>query len=357
MVNTEKLLLGLLAPVTNNMNIRRAFTLCFAIAITSLSVRISTASARELGDATDQVLLVPLFVFATLLLHFLPSLIKSKIVLIACGISLVATLFGHLNYFVHSAERNDVLREIKAEDSPKVRGLSERIADVSREYSSIGSRTETDISRLLATESRWKVRSALRSESAEAKRKISLSNQLAALKQELAKLREASGSDTVTREISRIASVSPITVRVSFGLLLALLVDLSGAILWYEIAHGKVETSINIRKPETEVIENEKVNVPTLVDAPIMSSTKVELREDTKLATIHVSNDMDVSAIILAINEGKCRQTVSSIQKHLRCRTSRAAELNRIVKEVLKHSKQCIEKSDDTQRLHRNANS
>lgn len=317
------------------MNIRSALTLIFAIAITSISVYISAVSARELGGTTDQVLLVPLFVFATLLLHFLPSLTKNKLVLIVCGLCLVASLHNHLNFFVHSAERNDALRETKAEDSPKVRGLSERIADVSREYLLTGSRTGTVISQLLATESSWKVRSALKIELAEAKRKITLSNQLAALKLELAKLRETSGSDTVTSEISRIFSVSPVTVRVSIGLLLALLVDLSGAILWYEIFHGKVVTSNNISKSETEVIENAKVHEPILVDAPIMSSPKVELRENTKLATTHASKDNDVNAIILAINEGKCRQTVLSIQQYLRCRTSRAAELNRIVKEVL----------------------
>lgn len=325
----------MLAPFVNNMNLRRSLTLCFAIAITSLSVHISAVSARELGGTTDQVLLVPLFVYATLLVHFLPSLIKNKLVLIICGLSLVATLFSHLNFFVHSAERHDALQETMAEDSPTIRGLSERIADVSREYSSIGSRTETVISQLLATETNWKVRSALKIELAEAKRKITLWNQLEEFKQELAKLRETSGRDTVTSEISRIASVSPVTVRVSFGLLLALLVDLSGAILWYEISHGKVETANNISKSETEVIENAKGHVPILVDAPIMSCPKVELRENTKLATTHASIDKDVNAIILAIKEGKCRQTVLSIQKYFRCRTSRAAELNRLVKEAL----------------------
>lgn len=317
------------------MNIRRALTLCFAFAITSIGVYISSVSARELGGTTDQVLLVPLFVFATLLLHFLPSLTKNKLVLIVCGLCLAASLFNHLNFFVHSAERADAQREAKAEDSIKVRGLSERIADVSREYLSTGSRTVTDISQHLATESSWKVRSALKIELAEAKRRVTLSNQLAALKQELAKLRETSGSDTVTSEISRIVSVSPVTVRVSFGMFLALMVDLSGAILWYEILHGKVATSNNINKSETEVIGNAKVHEPILVDAPIMSSPKVELRENTKLATTHASKNNDVNAIILAINEGKCRQTVLSIQQYLRCRTSRAAELNRIVKEVL----------------------
>jgi hypothetical protein len=293
------------------------------------------AAVSALDRGVDQFLLVPLYVTATLLVHFLPSLTKNKLVLIVSGLCLVASLHNHLNFFVHSADRADVLRETKAEDSPKVRGLSDRIADVSREYLSTGSRTETDISRRLATESSWKVRSALKIELAEAKRKITLSNQLAELKLELAKLRETSGSDTVTSEISRIVSVSPVTVRVSIGLLLALLVDLSGAILWYEIFHGKIVPSNNISKSETEVIENAKVREPILVDAPIISSPKEELHESTKLATTRSSEDKDVNAIIWAINDGKCRQTVLSIQKYLRCRTSRAAELNRMVKELM----------------------
>ena len=314
------------------MNIR-ALTLCFAIAITSISVYMAAVATLDRG--VDQVLLVPLYVTATLLVHFLPSLTKNKFVLIVCGLCLVASLLNHLNFFVHSAERADALREAKAEDSTKVRGLLERIADVSREYLSTDSRTETDISQRLATESSWQVRSALKIELEEAKRKITLSNQLAALKLELAKLRETLGSDMVTSEISRIVSVSPVTVRVSIGLLLALLVDLSGAILWYEIFHGKVVNSNIISKSETELIENAKVHEPILVDAPIMPSPKVELRENTKLATTPSSEDKDVNTIILAIRDGKCRSTVTSIQKLLSCRTSRAAELNRIVKKVM----------------------
>jgi|GEM_PF-6788063 hypothetical protein len=314
----------------------RALTLIFAITVTSLSVYISAVSAKDLGGTTDQAILVPLFVFATLLLHFLPSLSKNKFLLFVCGICLVVSLFNQLNFFVHSAERADALRETKAEDSIKVRGLSERIADVSREYLSTGARTETDISQRLATESSWKVRSALKFELEEAKRKITLSNQLAALKLELAKLREASGSDTVTSELSRIFSVSPVTVRVSLGLLLALLVDLSGAILWYEILHGIPATSDNDTASEAEVIAQEKVHKPILVDAPNLLSPKEELRENTKLVTTRESEDKDVNAIILAINDGKCRLTVASIQKYLSCRTSRAAELNRMVKEAMR---------------------
>lgn len=314
------------------MNIR-ALTLCFAIAVTLTSVFMAAVAALDRG--VDQFLLVPLYVTATLLVHFLPSLTKNKLVLIVCGLCLVASLFNHLNFFVHSAERADAQRETKAEDSIRVRGLSERIADVSREYLSTGSRTETDISRLLATESSWKARSALKIELAEAKRRVALSNQLAALKLELAKLRETSGNDTVTSEISRIVSVSPDTVRVSIGLLLALLVDLSGAILWYEIFHGKVTTSNNTRKSETEVIENVKFHEPVFMAAQHISSPKVELSEDTKLETTRSSNDKVVNAIVLAINDGKCQSTVKSIRKYLSCKTSRAAELNRTVKEVM----------------------
>jgi hypothetical protein len=311
------------------------FKLIFAIASTSLGVYLSAVSAMDLGGTTDQVLLAPLFVFVTLLVHFLPALVKNKFVPFICVICLVASLFNLVSFFVHSAERADVLRETKAEDSLKVREISESIADVSREYESTDSSTETGISHLLATKSSWNVKFALKIKSAEAQRKIELSNQLATLKLERAKIRETLGIDTVTSEFSRFLHVSPITFRVSIGLLIALMVDLSGAILWNGIFNGKVVTSNNISKSEAEVIENAKVHEPIWADAPTMTSPKVKSRKNTKLATTASSEDQDVNAIILAMNDGNFRPTVISIQKYLHLRTSRAAEVNRKVKELL----------------------
>jgi len=312
------------------------FKLIFAIASTSLGVYLSAVSAMDLGGTTDQVLLAPLFVFVTLLVHFLPALVKNKFVLFICAICLVASLFNLVSYFVHAAERADALRETKAEDSLKVREISESIADVSREYESTDSRTETGISQLLATNSSRNVKFALNIKSAEKKRKIELSNQLATLKLDRAKIRETLGRDSATSGISRILHVSPITFRVSIGLLIALMVDLSGAILWNGIFNGKVVTSNNIGKSETEVKENARVHEPILGDAPIMSGPKVVLSENAKPATTQASEDKDVNTIILAMNDGNFRPSVVSIQKYLHLRTSRAAEINRKVKELLR---------------------
>lgn len=316
---------------------RRLVTLGFAVAITLTSVLMAAIAALDRGGSTvDQILLVALSISVTLLVHFLPSLTRKKFVLIVWGICLFAALFNHLNFFVHSAERADALRATNAEDSIKVRALGERIADVSREYSSISSRSKTDISRDFVSATGWKVRSALKIELAEAKRKTVLSNQLSTLKTELANVRETAGNDAVTTEISRVSGASRVTVNVSIGLLLAMLVELSGAILWYEILHGTPAKRISDSASGAEAISHVKAFEPILVNAKIKTNPNVELSEKNNPATPQAVADKDVSSIILAINNGKCRPTAASIRELLSCRTSRAAELNRMVKVVMR---------------------
>jgi hypothetical protein len=315
---------------------KQALTISFAIAITITSVLMAAVAAQDRGGSTiDQILLVSLSISVTLLVQFLLSLTRNKLALIVWVLCLAAALFNHLSFFVHSVERAETIKSIKAEDSIEVQALSERIADVSREYSLIDTRTETDITKRLVAATGWKGRSALNVELTEARRKILLSNQLAALKLELAKLRERAGSDAVTSEISRIVGVSPATANVSIGLLFALLVELSGAILWYEYLHGIKVMTNNVIESEDKVLANGKAHKPIVVNTPIISSQKEDLSENTKVAQTLTSKDKDVNAILLAINDGRCRPTAASIRELLSCRTSRAAELNRIVKVII----------------------
>ena len=314
----------------------RAITFSLAIAITATSVFMSVVAAIDRsGTTVDQILLVALSVSVTLLVHFLPSVTKNKMVLIVWGLCLLAALFNHLNFFVHSSERADAMRAIKADDSIQVRGMAERISDISHNYVSIGARSETEISHDLATATGWKLRAALHIELDEARRKIQLSNQLAALKSELARNRETAGNDLVMAEISSITGISGITVSVVIGLFLAVLIELSGALLWNEILHGQFSKKQNVSTSATEGTkgtEEGNAHKPILMDAPILSSAKVESTKNVRVAVLPVNEDKDVIKIITALNEGKCQLTAASIRDLLKCRTSRAAELNRQVK-------------------------
>jgi hypothetical protein len=315
----------------------RALTISFAIAITITSACIAGVAALDRGGtAVDQVLLVALSIIVTLMVHFLPSFTKRKLVMIAWALCLVAAIFNHLIFFVHSAERAEESRETKTENSIKVRGLSDRIADVSHEYYSITSRSLPAISQQLATEVNWKIRSALKIEQSEAMRKIILTNQLGALKSELAKIREMAGSDVVSSELSFISGISRVTVNLSTGLLFALLLEVLGAILWYETFHGITAKTKIEKEADAEVKASERVHKHSLVDSPIMTIDKDELSDSFKVEKTPKSNDKDVNEILLAINNGRCRATADSIRKLMKCRTSRAAELNRMVKEVMK---------------------
>lgn len=318
------------------MNLR-ALTLGFAITITLTSVLMAAVGAQDRGGSSvDQLLMVALSVCVTLLVHFLPSLTRNKMALIVWGLCMSAALFNHLNFFVHSAERAEIRRGMEAESSIKVRGLNERIADVTRDYTSIDARTETEISHSLVLAKGWKLRSALNIELAEARRKTVLSNQLAALKLELAKTREMAENDVVTSEISRVAGISPITANVSIGLLLALLVELSGAILWFEILHGKAIKAETVSVPANQEMSPGIDFVPIAVEPPITPSGHAMQN------AAHLSKDKDVNTIMLAIRNGECRATAASIRALLKCRTSRAAELNRMVKGVMHTELQAV---------------
>jgi hypothetical protein len=274
---------------------KKQLTLFFAITITSVAVLIAVASGLERGSTLfDQVIFVTLAVSVTLLAHLLPALIQGRLALVVWAFCLVVSFYGYMVFFTGSQSRTG---EAQAEHVLASDSSLDRLADLKLSRDAIQSRSISLIANDLSVTKESHKRSALLLELQEAKRKITLQKQIDAMRDSIGKERDSvSHSDVVTKSLG----VTGGTVSFVVAFLMSLLVEISGAILWFNLLHAKPS------EPEQAKSEN-----------------------------VHKAVNQDLVQVMQAISSGKCQKSQRAIRQYLGCSQSKATELNRLVKTSL----------------------
>lgn len=261
------------------------------------------------GTLVDRTLLVAISVVIVLAVHLLPGISKRPVTWLIWSACLFAAIYGHLSFITYASQRAAISR---ANESAVTVGTQQQIEAVKSALNGIQARPIAIIAAELAEAEGWKRRSALKLELDEAKRAEQLKLQLASLYATATTARTTVLSDPVIARVSAISGLPEAQISIGIGLMLSVLVELVGALLWNEALKSNINSNAPVIQ---EVAQEEKANNEAV--------TKV-------MATITGPAD-PVALVRYAITTGKCKVTVASIREFLHCSQEKAMAVRREV--------------------------
>lgn len=276
------------------------------IFVTSTAASMTAIAAWDRGGTIlDKALLVALSIVIILAVHLLPALSRRPstwMIWIGC---LFCAIYGHLTFLTHASLR---AAETRAQQSVLTVGTERQIEATREALAGIKARPVAQVAAELAQESDRRVRAALREEIAEGRRAEALRDDLVRLSAISTTALVTGTTDPVTSHLAVVTGWSESTIMVIIGMLFSILLELIGALLWFEA----------LRK-DTKSLEKDvtlSLNVTKSVTHPVL----------------HVVPVTDViTDLRTAISNGHCRVTVASIRQFMGCSQSRAMELRRIL--------------------------
>lgn len=275
----------------------RVATWALALIATLSAVAMTAVAAWDRGGTDiDKALLVCMAVTVCIGAHLLPALSRrplSWLLWVAC---LLATVYGHLTFFTHAGLRAG---EGRVQIAIQVADANRQIGAMREALAGIKARPVATVARDLGharTEGRI---AALREELAEAKRAARLQDELVAATAAVASNREAARGDPVEARLAVVTGSSAAGIGLAVGLSFAILIELTGAFLWYEALR------VSAAKP-----------IPTAIQTAIATASEPD----------------QLAALREAIAAGLCKPTVSSIRIFLGCGQSRAIEMRRALR-------------------------
>ena len=276
------------------------FFLAVLITVTAILMSIIAAINRG-GGFTEQILLISLSVIMVLAVHFLPAISRRLPAWILWFGCLLCAIFGHLTFLTHSVLNAS---ESRVQRSVQVRSTDAQIKAVKDALSAISARPAAVVAAEMANTNDWKRVVALREELRQSKRADGLRDELVRLSAVTAEAVVANSADPVTSRIASITGLSEAGITITIGLLFSILLELTGAFLWFETLRRQPVTL-----PVTTVTES---------------------------VTTHVTaRSADLSRLVEAIQARQCRTTVRSIRTFLHCSQQKAMMLRR---EILANS-------------------
>ena len=286
------------------MNAKKTLTVGLALIITTIAVAMAAIAAMDRGGTlSDNILLVTLASVLAVLVHLLPSLSKSRLVWIIWSGCFLATVYGHLTFFTNAQSRAG---EVRAVESLQNRDLVNQITVVTQERDSIVARPVTTLLPLLERATDWKERVMLKNELAETRRRISLTDQLIKLNENEGNAHIAQSNDRVTTLLERVTGGDGGVISLFIGIFFAILIDLSGVILWREIFDGN-----------------------TCTHAPVIPVTETAAPLPMVAIKTTPESDKTLDNLKQAITAGVCKPTVASIRVYAGVGQTRASELRK----------------------------
>lgn len=132
-------------------------------------------------------------------------------------------------------------------------------------------------------------------------------------------------TDPVTVRLAEVTGYSDGAVAVVIGMTFSVLIELVGALLWYEaLRHTDRGEGQSWNPNAADVTEGVTSPVETVTG---FIKTEEPVIAGTSVVTTELSGQ--VAPVINAIKIGKCRPTVAGIRKYLGCSQARASELRR----------------------------
>lgn len=317
-----------------------------ALSVTGLAVGLAIASALARAPAGHAaVLLAGLSAAIVLSVHLSPALLRSvpRLVLWPVWVfCLCGALWAHAAFFVAAASDAGAAR---LASSPAAAAATQRRADLQQAIDSIKARQSATILRQLSWTTDPARTLALQAELQDAQRRQALQDQLLALSAAASAAAATAIADPVSVGLASALGVSADTVQLTAGLLLALLIEVIGMLLWREvlIAHGRSITNAepftqpaHAAAPQAQAAVQQIVQVTVQQPAPAAAqpvhADAPELAQpDVRQAAPLLSDAPfdDVSRLRAAIRAGQCVPTVQGIRTYLRCSQVKARELRR----------------------------
>lgn len=271
-------------------------TLAVFVTFTAASMTAVAAWDRG-GTLIDKALLVAMSVVIVLAVHLLPALSRRPAAWLVWVGCLLCAIYGHFTFLTHASLRAG---DNRVQQSALVVGTERQIGTAREALAEIKARPVATVAAELAQSIDKRQRAALREELIEGRRAEALRDELLRLSRASTTALIARTTDPVTARLAAVTGLTDSGIAVVVGMTFSILLELIGALLWYEALRHVSEDMADIKARVTE-IENS-------VTEPI-TDTVTTLQE--------------------AILSGKCRGTVSSIRAFLNCSQARAMELRR----------------------------
>lgn len=262
----------------------------------------SVAAWDRGGTGIDKGLLVAMSVVIVLAVHLIPALSRRPIAWAVWSGCLLCAIYGHLTFLTHASLRAG---ETRAQQSALTVGTERQIESAREALAEIKARPVATVAAQLAQESDRRVRAALRTEISEGQRAQAIRDDLARLEATSTGAQVHGSADPVTASLATVTGWSESGVAVTIGLTFSFLLEVTGALLWFEA----LRPALAVQAVSIE---------PVAAVAPSQQGV-------TEPVTDHVTQ------VTRAISAGLCQPTVAGIRKFLNCSQSRAMELRKLV--------------------------
>lgn len=267
-----------------------------AIFVTTIAAAMTATAAWDRGGTLlDRLLLVSMAVVIVLAVHLLPALSRRPASWLVWAGCLLCAVYGHLTFLTHANLRAGDLR---ASHSTLSTATERQIDLVQASLAHIQARPVALVAAELAASKSWRDRAALNVEIAEGKRAERLRDELGRLSQASTTALVTDSADPVTARLAEVTGVSESAVTVVIGLTFSILIELVGALLWFEA-----------------------LRLPVAPASPSQPAKEQAVTEDITAVTD------DITRVRAAITSGECKPTVAAIREFMACSQARAMDL------------------------------
>ncbi len=301
-----------------------------AIAVTGLAVVIAAASAcGRASGLFHQVLVAGISVSAVIAVHMAPAFLRSmpKLVLWPFwSLCLAGAMYMHSSFMTTAS--SDAAAERLA-SSPAAIARAEQRAAIEHALSSIKARPATQIARQLSWATDPQRVAALQVELKEAQRADALRAQLVSLAAGTVAAASGATADPVAQHLASMLGVAAESLGLAAALLMALLLELFGMMLWY-VGLSNRKRSVDhadIAQPQATPIMQKvvQVNLPPTTQASMQDVVHPNVHDPVQLVAD------DLSRLSAAIERDECGKTVADIRRYLRCSQDKARNLRRAI--------------------------
>jgi len=273
---------------------RPKLILIFATCHTLAAMSMSAISAMDrANNLTDKFLLAVLFVFICAAAHFMLAVSTRPLVWLLWFGCFAGTVWGHFTFLTHANLRAG---ESRSQHSPQLAGIENQIRATNDALAAIKSRPVTIIAADIASEKEWKARAALKEELSEAKRATALRDEVMRLTTQVNAARDSASHEPSSVTIARLTHSNEDGVSFVANLGVAILMELIGAFLWWEIMRQSQSSS-----------------------EPVSAESEAEI-------------DQQVVEARAAIAMGKCKLTIREVRKILNCSQTKAQSICHVLK-------------------------
>lgn len=322
------------------MNMQRTITAFAAVAVTGLAISLAVASApARAATPIAQDLLAGIAVAAVVFVHLAPALLRSApraVLWPAWAVALAAALWAHASFLSATATDAGAARQAA---SPAAAAAAAQRAAVEQALSQIKARPTAAIARQLSWTKDQDRAAALRVELQEARRADDLRQQLIVLAGTATAAAAAPAADPLTVAVASALDVSPGAVTLTVSLLLSILLEMFGMLLWREVAAvrggaSSVQHIAPASAPQAQAAVQNIVQVTVQQPAPAAAqhvqpdapeAVQTEQAQTAPLLSAAVSDDLQ--RLRAAVSRGECKPTLASIRQYMRCGQQRAVDL------------------------------